>query len=114
MISSLQSLAIENVKSEVIHGHVVPDRLLFTMPSNPSKTEKTATYEVREDDNDKVVHGSADGKCLCMVVQTVASRKINHIHLDPKIYYTCHFFRTLLVILCMTGTSVCAKRPVLP
>ena len=49
----MQSLAIENVKSEVIHGHVVPDRLLFTMPSNPSKTEKTATYEVREDDNDK-------------------------------------------------------------
>ena len=25
---------------------MVPDRLLFTMPSNPSKTEKTATYEV--------------------------------------------------------------------
>ena len=68
----------------------------------------------REDDNNEVVHGSADGKCLCMVVQTVASRKINHIHLDPKIYYTCHFFHTLLVILCMTGTSVCAKRPVLP
>ena len=41
-----QSQAVQNIESEVIHGHVVPDRLLFTMPSNPSKTEKTATYEV--------------------------------------------------------------------
>ena len=49
----LQSLAVENIKSEVIHGHVVPDRLLFTMPSNPSKTEKTATYEVVESEEGK-------------------------------------------------------------
>ena len=34
---------------------MVPDRLLFTMPSNPSKTEKTATYDVvaSEEGNEK-------------------------------------------------------------
>ena len=48
-----QSLAVENIKSEVIHGHVVPGRILFTMPSNPSKTEKTATYEAAGGDNEK-------------------------------------------------------------
>ena len=32
---------------------MVPGRILFTMPSNPSKTEKTATYEVAGEDNEK-------------------------------------------------------------
>ena len=38
-----------------------------------------------KDDNNEVVHGSADGECLGMVVKAIASGEINHIHLDKNI-----------------------------
>ena len=67
-----------------------------------------------QDDEDEVVHGPADGEGLGVVVEAVAPGEVDNTDLENRVNKAARRVATLVVILCMAGTSVWANRPVLP
>ena len=67
--------------------HIFHDKVIHLKDFCHLFTDKsTDVPREGKDDNDEVVHGSTDGKSLRMVVEAVASRKINHVHLLKNIW----------------------------